>query len=452
MCRWLLLVSVLGACGDDNGGGDGGPPGGDTLDTHEVLFASVPPQYRLDAPGFGHPLVTASGARAHSIGEATTQLPKHVLVRYDDGTPTGATRFGLMTEVTSLVEDGSGGAFVLGLVRDANERFHPAVAHFGADGTVAWAKSYTAPLPAIWGIDGVPGTFGAEPGMSQVVDGKIAIAAGAGVMAIDTSGAVQWAVVYPQQLQLQQVVADSAGLVVFGMLNADLVQLRYTWTGTLVGTSSSAPVLTNNSFGMQLGVPLRAADGPISLPFTWRNPMKRSQEGLGASGVLVVDASGAIIDNYSYEIAAEYQPDTLREKVGPIGEIHLLSPSLVHLDYYYNDVTFVPPVLARAYFVATPDAKKFSHVIGESVVLPSGGVMSVQGGLVETVTIGEACSYAGYEITSFARVAGPTVPAFAPIASPGSMAITPVVADLNLGATDGGAPTLTPTSNSCHHI
>lgn len=453
MSRWWLILSLLAACGgDDSGGGDGGP-GGSTgaLSTHGVTFPNLSGNVFMNTAQWNHRMMTADGARVHSIGSGTAAAP-HGLYWFDDSVPVGGTTFAAFRAVTSMQEDGAGGVFLLGDVMDNNERCHPAVAHFGADGKPIWAKSYTAQLPQIWGIDCNP-NYGAEPGLGPIVDGKLPVIAGGGVMVLDTSGAVQWATVLDQTYQLSQVTADGAGLVVFGMHYYDALQLRFDWSGALTAQTSSVGVAASPAYAMRFGTPVRAGDGTFSMPYSWRLPAKRSQDGLGAAGILVFGADGAITDNYSYEVDGEEDPMQIRAKIGPIGELHILSPDLVQADFYYNNTFVVPPLLTRSYFVISADAKKYSQVNEESVAQPDGDVMMIRGSVIGTDTVGDKCSYNLFEINSMTRVAGVAFPAFTPIAA-GLLhdPLTPTVADLALNATDAGAPTTVESSNACRHV
>jgi len=393
-------------------------------------------------------MIVTTGTSTHALG-STRLAPTLLLSWYDGVTPTAGVRWDvdplLQYRPTAIIDDGASGVYVAGMVADVNERFHPTVTHFDASGAVAWSKKYVAAAP-FWSA-AAPNGGTAVVGLGEVVAGKIAMVAGSGVAVIDTAGAMLWQTAFTPQLQLHQIVADAAGFTAYGFYYAELVTVRFDWAGTLVAQAHAPNTIEQSGFAPSIQTPYHAQGGRVHLPFSWSHA-----GAAGGSGVLVVDATGAVVDTYAYAIAGEYDPSGIRAVlVGPT-TIRPLSDTLSELTTSYSDTSTPPPYLVvPTVFVfptQNPAIKDLTLAPGAFTAVGS-KVMALSNTALAAGRVGAPCSYTYFEITALARTAGTPIPTLV-TNNQATVPLTVTTTDMAVTTSSAGTPTVTLERDACN--
>jgi hypothetical protein len=250
-------------------------------------------------------------------------------------------------------------------------------------------------------------------------------------------------------MQMHQVHADAMGFTAYAVYYSDVYQFRFDWTGTLVSTQHAPGAFAQGIYAPRLHPPYVDATGRTLLPYgVSRVAADR------VSGVMALDAGGALVDNFAYQVVGENDPGGTRNVLHDDGETRILADGLVEVKLVYADTTTPPPYeYRRPRFVLAVDAtgaptQKMSQNEGPFVSV-GGNVLSIDSNFVGAGKVGAACSYSYYEITSVAKVAGgqPITPFVASGETP--MTLTVTARDVPITTVDGGSPVITPGRLDC---
>ncbi len=446
MLRSCLLMTMLAACGGDASVGNDAPgPGGSLFSS--VRFPGLATNVTLVNPSFNHPMVVSDGTRVHAVGSQVSSPPSHVLSWFDGLAPTHAIAFDATNpddamDPTMVVPDGAGGAYIAGrLSVPALSSYDPGVVHFDRAGTVVWSKRYSAGAP-YWSL--IPQGVASGVAISEPVAGKLVVAGGVGVVAIDATGTPLWSKVYDNQMQIHQVLADVNGVTLYAVRYNDIYQLRFDWTGAVVSTTHAPMAFASGVYAIKLLPPHITASGNTMIPY---GASKLARDNM--SGVMVLDASGAVVDNFGYEIVGEEDPTGPHASHNVLhddGVTRVLTDDHIEVRMIYADSRTPPPyVYHRPRFVLEVDTSNTPTqnlsqseadfvAVGDNVLSLSGG------GGISAGKVGLPCSYRYYELTSITKIAGdqPITPFVVASDAPQVLPVTAL--DVPITTTDGGDP------------
>ncbi|MGE0549161.1 MAG: hypothetical protein AB7O24_21220 [Kofleriaceae bacterium] len=458
------LVTILIGCGGSGSNDDDTMVGGSFTSTSFNIPAAGNGSIALLA--YGGPLVAVDGDRVLASGlvsfdvSASQREDSRTLTALEGGEVQFVKRYTYPNTFdvrpSSIVSDGAGGAYLAATRLYTGQSYvsEPVITHFDASGAVTWSRSYATSSMAQWNLPQISGLFGytnvPDVTLSSIIDGKLAVIAGSCAMVIDTAGNVQWAQQFPGQTALAQLRADADGFTIWGFLYDALLVIRYDWTGTVV-SYRQAPGSVRG--GMTFSTPHQRADGNLVIGWDTFDELN-----LPISGAIVFDPGGAVIDDFTFQLQASYDPRQTMRAVSQPSRIRFLSDDLATSHHTYKEGLRPPfrDVGLDIVFQTSATGDAVSPAIfsaraeGAWFRLGDGSVYTVASLGVGYGGIGASCAtnYVAIDSLTKGPSAGVIQPLVAASVAPTVITVTP--AEEPVTVTDAGMVTATETgSQTC---